>query len=123
MVEWLGTTVVVLVRAPTEHVHRGCVRVGIGANSFVSDDVLLPKRITYGWFLDKNHTETSREKSDSDNQSVKKPNRTLILEEFVHGRKPCISRTWQDIRFGGVAIVLFKRLRNVHVIGMYCVPQ
>ena len=80
---------------------------------------LLPKRITYGWFLDKRHTESSREKCDS--QSVKQPNRTLNLEELELGRKPCIIRTCQSIRFDDVDIVLFKRLRNVHVIGMHCV--
>ncbi len=112
---------VTLVRPPTDHVHRDFVCVGIGANSFVSDDVLLPKRITYGWFLDKSHTEVNCEKYGS--QSDKKPDRTLSLEELAHGRKPCINRTWKVIRFDGVAIVLFQRLKNVHVIGMHSVPQ
>ncbi len=94
---------------------------GIGANTFVPDDVLLPKRITHGWFLHKSHTEASREKCGS--QSAKQPSRTLSLEELAHGQKPYISRTWQAIRFDGVAIVRFKRMRNVHVIGMHCVAQ
>jgi hypothetical protein len=33
---------VALVGSPTEHVHRGRVRVRVGANTFVPDDVLLP---------------------------------------------------------------------------------
>ena len=55
---------VALVGTPTEHVHQGRVCVRVGANTVVpddvllpKDDVLLPKRLRYGWFLDKSHTE------------------------------------------------------------------
>ena len=124
---------VALLGSPTDHAHRDRVCFRVGANTFVPDDVLLPKddvllakRLRYGWFLDKSHTKSSREKCGS--QSPKQPSVTLSLEELSHGRKPCIVRTGESVRrpFDGVSIVLCKRLRYsgyVHVIGMNCVAQ
>ena len=114
---------VALLGSPTDHAHRDRVRFRVGANTFVPDDVLLPKRLRYGRFLEKSPTKAIREKCGS--QSAKQPKIPLSLEELGHGRKPCINRTGQVIKrpFDGVAIVLCKRLRYVHVIGMHCVAQ